>query len=263
MANLDSILKSRDFPLPTKVCLVKAVKTMVFPVVMYECKSWTIKKTEHQKTDAFKLWCWRRFLRVIWTARRSNQSILGGKAPWIFIGRTDAEAEALILWSPDSISLIGKDPDAGKDWGQAEKGVTEDEIFGWHHQLNGHEFEQTLGVGEGQGSLDCCSSSHKESDTAEWLSNNRGLCCSRQLTWIGNRRGPEHKSSSHPSLNLLFWGSVVPMAFSEISVQQSKVFLWGRGQLSTTLPRVCFLCTVSHPPLPSDSGCPGSKGGCM
>ena len=104
MANLDSILKSRDFPLPTKVCLVKAVKTMVFPVVMYECKSWTIKKTEHQKTDAFKLWCWRRFLRVIWTARRSNQSILGGKAPWIFIGRTDAEAEAPILWPPDAKS---------------------------------------------------------------------------------------------------------------------------------------------------------------
>ena len=76
MANLDSILKSRDFPLPTKVCLVKAVKTMVFPVVMYECKSWTIKKTEHQKTDAFKLWCWRRLLRVPWTERRSNQSIL-------------------------------------------------------------------------------------------------------------------------------------------------------------------------------------------
>ena len=140
MTNLDSILKSQDFPLPTKVRLVKDVKTMVFPVVMYGCKSWTIKKTEHQKTDTFKLWCWRRFLRVIWTAGRSNQSILGGNAPWIFIGRTDAEAEALILWPPDSKSLIGKDPDAGKDWGQVEKGVTEDEIVGWHHQLNGHDW---------------------------------------------------------------------------------------------------------------------------
>ena len=73
MTNLDSILKNRDITLSTKVCLVK---TMVFPVVMYECESWTMKKAEHQRTDAFELWCWRRLLRVLWTARRSNQSIL-------------------------------------------------------------------------------------------------------------------------------------------------------------------------------------------
>ena len=81
-----------------------------------------------------------------------------GNQPWIFIGRADAEAEALILWPPDAKNwLTGKDPDAGKDWGQEEKGVIEDEMVGWHHWLNGHEFEQTPGGGEGQGSLAWCS----------------------------------------------------------------------------------------------------------
>ena len=97
MTKLDSILKSRDTTLPKKVCLVKA---MAFPVVMYECGSWTIKKAEYRKIDAFELWCWRRLLRVSWTARRSNQSIL--KEIRIFIGRTDAEAETPILWLPDA-----------------------------------------------------------------------------------------------------------------------------------------------------------------
>ena len=88
---------------------------------------------------------------------------------WIFIGRTDAEA--LILWPPDVKNwLTGKDPDAGKGWSQEEKGTTEDDMVGWHHRLDGHEFEQGLGVGDGQGSLACCSPwSHKKSDTAEWL----------------------------------------------------------------------------------------------
>ena len=98
---------------------------MVFPVVMYGCESWTIKKAEHQRIDAFELWCWRRFLRVPWTARRSNQSILKEISPgWSpFIGRTDVEAKTPILWPPDVKSwFIWKDPDAGKDWGQEEKG---------------------------------------------------------------------------------------------------------------------------------------------
>ena len=113
MTNLDSILKCRDIILPTKVCLVKA---MVFPVVMYGCESWTIKKAERQRTDAFELWCWRRILRVPWTARRSNQSILKEINP-VFIGRTDAEAETPKLYPADVNSwLISKDPDAGKDW---------------------------------------------------------------------------------------------------------------------------------------------------
>ena len=120
MSNLDSILKSRDITLPTKVCLVKA---MVLPVVMYGCESWSVKEAECQRIDAFELWCWRRLLRVPWTARRSNQSIL---KDWSFsfniqlspecIGRTDVESETPILWPPDVKNwLTGKDPDAGKD----------------------------------------------------------------------------------------------------------------------------------------------------
>ena len=100
MTNLDSILKSRDITLSTKAHLVKA---MVFPVVMYGCESWTIKKAEHQEIDAFELWCWRRLLRVPWTARRSNQSILKEiTQSWVFIERTDVEAETLILWPPNA-----------------------------------------------------------------------------------------------------------------------------------------------------------------
>ena len=95
--NLDSIFKSRDITLSTKVRLVKA---MVFPVVMCGCESWTIKKAESQRIDAFELWCWRRLLRVPWTARRSNQSILKEINPRIFFGRNDAEAEAPVLWPP-------------------------------------------------------------------------------------------------------------------------------------------------------------------
>ena len=119
MTNLDSILKNRDITLPTKVCLVKAI---VLPVVMYGCENWTIKKAECQRIDAFELWCWRRLLRVPWTARRANQSILK-KSFLIFIGRTDVEVEAPILWLPDMKNwLIWKNPDAGKDWRQEEKG---------------------------------------------------------------------------------------------------------------------------------------------
>ena len=137
MTTLDSILKSRDITLPTKVRLVKA---MVFPVVMYGCDSWTIKKAECWGMDAFELWCWRRLLRVPWTVRRANQSILKAISPG-FIGRTDVEAETPILWPPDAKNgFIWKDSDAGKDWRQ-EKGTTEDEMVGWHHRFNGHEFE--------------------------------------------------------------------------------------------------------------------------
>ena len=101
MTNLDSILKSRDITLPTKVHLVKA---MAFPVVMYECESWTIKKAECRRADAFDLWCWRRLLRVPWTARRSNQSILKEINAEYSIGRTDAEAEVPIVWPLDAKS---------------------------------------------------------------------------------------------------------------------------------------------------------------
>ena len=126
ITNLDSILKARDITLLTKVHLVKA---MVFPIVMYGCKSWTIKKSEHQRIDAFELLCWRRLLRAPWTARRSNQSNPKGNESWIYITRSDAEAETPILWPPDVKNwLIARDPDAGKDWRQEEKGMTEDDI---------------------------------------------------------------------------------------------------------------------------------------
>ena len=144
---------------------------MVFPVVMYGCENWTIKRAECQRIDAFELWCWRRLLRVPWTARRSNQSIPKGDQYWVSVGRTDVEAETPILWLPDAKSwLIWKDADAGKDWGQEEKGTTEDEMVGWHHRLNGHEFEKTPGIGDGQGGLACCSPrGQKDLDMTERL----------------------------------------------------------------------------------------------
>ena len=137
MTNLDSIFKRRGITLPTKFSLVKP---MVFPGIMHGCQSWTTEKTVHQRINAFELWCWRRFLRVSWTARRSNQSILKENNP-------EDSLEGLMLklklqyfgylknW------LFQKDPDAGKDWRWEEKGMTEDEMVGWHHRLNGHEFE--------------------------------------------------------------------------------------------------------------------------
>ena len=161
MTNLDSILKGRDITLPTKVHLVKA---MIFPVVMYGCESWTIKNAECQRIDAFQLWCWRRLLRVPWTARRSNPSILKEiNQSWIFIGRTDAEAEAPILWPPDGEELTPwKRPWC---WKRLKAGRES-----WYHQLNGHEFEQALGVGDGQGSLVYCSAwGPKQSDTNKQL----------------------------------------------------------------------------------------------
>ena len=170
MKNLDSVLKSRDITLPTKVHLVKS---MVVPVVMYGCKRWTIKKAECQRIDAFEQWCWRRLLRVPLDSKEIKPVHPKGNQSWIFTGRTNAKAKTPILWPLDGKSqLIGKDPDAGKDWRQEEKGMTEDEMVVWHHRLNGHEFEQALRVGDGQGSLTCCSPwGHKESDMTERLNN--------------------------------------------------------------------------------------------
>ena len=166
MTNLESILKSRDITLPTKVRLVKA---MVFPVVMYGCESWTIKKAECRRIDTFELWCWRRLLRVPWTARRSNQSILKEISPeyslegWCFCWNFNT----LATWCKEVTHL--KRPSC---WERLKAGGEgdNDEMIGWHHWLNGHEFEQALGVGDGQGSLVCCSPwGRKESDTTELL----------------------------------------------------------------------------------------------
>ena len=153
MTNLDSVLKSRDITLSTKVHVVKAV---VFPLVMYGCESWTIKKAECWTIDAFELWCWRRLLRVPWTTRRSNQSILKEISPEYsleglmlklklqycghLMGRTDSEKTLML----------------GKIEGGRRRGW-QDKMVGWHHQFDGHEFEQAPGVGDGQGGLACCS----------------------------------------------------------------------------------------------------------
>ena len=136
--------------IPEHLTCLRVVKAMVFPVVKYGCERWSIKTAECQRVDAFELWCWRRLespldCREIEPVNpKENQS-------WIFIGRTDAEAETPILWLPDAKNgLIGKDPDAGKDWRQEEKGMTEDEMVAWHHWLNGHAFEQAPGLGDRQ-----------------------------------------------------------------------------------------------------------------
>ena len=125
---------------------------------MYGCETWTLKKTVHQRTDAFELWRWRRLSGSPLDCKEMKLVNNKGIQSWIFFGRTDVEAEAPILWPPDvKCQLIGKDPDAGKDWRQEKKGMTEDEMVGWHHWLNGHKFEQTLGDSERQGSLARCS----------------------------------------------------------------------------------------------------------
>ena len=132
-----TILKSRDITLPTKVHLVKA---MVFPVVMYGCESCTINKAEHQRIHAFELWCWRRLLRIPWTARRSNQYILKEISPEYSLEGLVLKLKLQTLVPHVKNWLIGKDPDARKDWRWEEKGTTEDEMVGWHHRFNGHEF---------------------------------------------------------------------------------------------------------------------------
>ena len=182
------IFKNRDITLPAKVCLVKA---MVFPVVMYGCESWTIKKAECWRIDDFELCVvLEKILESSLDCKEIKPVNPKGKWSWIFIERTDAEAESPILRPPDvKNGLIGRDSDAGRDWRQ-EKGTTEDEMFGWYHQLDGQEFDQAPGVGDGQGSLVCCNPwGHKESDTTEWLSN------WTELNWTELRVGLLHENS--------------------------------------------------------------------
>ena len=166
MTNLDRVLKSRNITLSAKVHLVKA---MGFPVIMYGCESWTIKKAECWRIDAFELWCWRRLLKSPWTARRSNQSILKEISPGCslkglmlklklqyfghLMRRTDSLEKTLML---------------GKMEGRRRWDTTEDKVVGWHHWLDGHGFGWTPRVGDGQGGLACCGPwGHKELDTTE------------------------------------------------------------------------------------------------
>ena len=143
--------------------------------VMHRCESWTMKKAERQRIDAFELWCWRRLLRVPWTARRSSQSIVKEISPGISLEgmmlKLKLQYFGHLIWRVDSLEKT----DAGRDWGQEEKGMTEDEMAGWHHWLDGCKFEWTPGVGDGQGGLACCDSwGRKESDMTEQLNWTEG-----------------------------------------------------------------------------------------
>ena len=168
MTNLDSIFKSRDITLPTKVHLVKGYGSSSGHVWMWELdceESWVPMN-----------WClWtvvlEKTLESLLDCKEIQQVHSKGDQFWVFFGRTDVKPETPILCLPHAKSwLIGKDPDSGRDWGQEEKGTTEDEMAGWHHRLNGHEFEWTPGIGDGQGGLACCSPwGHKESETTERL----------------------------------------------------------------------------------------------
>ena len=145
MTNLESLIKNRGVTWPTKVHLVKA---MVFPVVMYGCESWTIKKAEHQRPDAFELWCWRRLLRVPWTARRSNKPIVKEFSPEYSLEGLMLKFQSFghLMQRADSLE---KTLMLGKIEGRRRR-TAEDEMVAWHFQLNGHEFEQTPEDGEGQ-----------------------------------------------------------------------------------------------------------------
>ena len=167
MTHIDSILKSRDVTLPTKVHLVKAI---VFPVVRLDVR------VGYKESWVPKNWCfWTVVLEKTLDSPLDYKEIQlvhsKGDQPWDFFGRNDAKAETPVLWPPHAKSwLIGKDSDAGRDWGQEEKGTTEDEMAGWHHWLDECEFEWTPGVGDGQGGLACCHSwCRKELDMTERL----------------------------------------------------------------------------------------------
>ena len=168
MTNLDSILKSRDITLSTKVPLAKAV---VFPLVMYGCESWMVKKAECRRIDAFWTVVLEKTLESPLVCKEIQPVHSEGDQSWLFIGRIDAESWNFSTLATSCKELTHwKDSDAGRDWGQEEKGTTEYEMAGWHHQLDGHEFGWTPGVGDGQGGLACCDSwGRKESDTTEWL----------------------------------------------------------------------------------------------
>ena len=186
VTNLDSILKSRHITLPTKVCLVKV---MVFPVVMYGCESWTIKKAEHWRIDAFELWCWRRLLQVPWTARRSNQFILKEISPEYSLKRLMLNLKLQyfghLMRRTDS---LGKTLMLGKTEGRRRRGWQRMRWLDGITDSNGHEFEQALGVGDGQGSLACCSLWVTKSWTrlSDWTELGQAVS-RREMKWMARR----------------------------------------------------------------------------
>ena len=170
VTNSDCMLKTRDITLPTKICCSQSYgfsSSHVWMWELYHKEGWALKNR------CFQTMVLEKTLESPMDNKEIKPANPKGNQSWLFTVKTDAEAEAPILWLPDAKSqLIGKDPDAGKDWGQEERRVTEDEV-GWHHWLNGCEFEQTPGDNGGQGNVVCCSSSGcKELDMTEWLNNN-------------------------------------------------------------------------------------------
>jgi len=193
MTILDSISKSKNITFLTKVHLVKV---MVFPVVMCGCESWTIKKAEHW--NGFELWCWRRLLRVPWTARRSNQSILKEISPEYSLEglmlKLKLQYLGYLMWRTHSLE---KTLMLGKIEGRKRRGTTEDEMVGWHHWVDGHEFEQAPGVGDGQGSRVCCS---------PW--GRKELDMTQQLNWL-----IFHEVMGPDSVIIVFWMLSFKLAF--------------------------------------------------
>jgi len=196
------IKNQRHYFADTHVCLVKAI---VSPVVMYGCESWTVKKVEHWTIDVFELWCWRRLLRVPWRARRSKQSILKEINP-------EYSLEGLMLKL--KLQYFGQlmwRADVGQDWRQKEKGTTENEMVRWHHPLDGHEFEQAPGDGEGLGSLSCSSPwGLKVSDMTEWQKNdkNKPTClrvCVCMWVCVFDQRGHLPNTGKKSCHNLILY----------------------------------------------------------
>ena len=177
---------------------------MVFPVVVYGCNSWTVKKVEHGRIDAFELWCWRRLLRVPGTARRSNQSILKEISPGASLEGMMLRLKLQCFGHLMRRWLIGKDSDAGRDWGQEEKGMTVNEMAGWHHWLDGHESQWTLGVGDGQGGLVCCDSWGTR--LSDWTELYAVYSKIRKFYW-GEReqKSPFIKSSGITTYTIAYW----------------------------------------------------------
>ena len=184
MANLDNILKNRDITLPTKICIVIA---MVFPVVTYGCESWTIRKAERWRIDGFELWCWRRFLRVPWTARISSWSILKEINPKYSLEKLMLKQKLQYFGHlMQRTDLFEKTLTLGKIEGRRRRGWQRMRWLDWNHCLEGQEFEQALGVVDGLGNLACYSPCVcKELDTTEWLN------WTEALSWFSNIQGRE------------------------------------------------------------------------
>ena len=252
--NLDSILKRRHY------FANKSPSTQSYGFCSSHVWMWELdyKESWVPKNWCFELWCWGRLLRVPWTKRRSNHSILKE----IFIGRTDAKAETPIVWPLDEENwLTRKDPDAGKNWRQEEKGTVEDEMVVWHHQLDGPDFEQALGVGDGQGSLACCSPwGCKESDTTEQL--NWMEACWRMGTLVVKGNCDIFSIQTYPSLFITV-ASEILLSLKSFCLILSRDKLGQLGDFGYFLftPQMCwpFVSLNQEPEFPVCSSKIGSE----